>query len=138
MEKYRIFEFIDHVKQNKDDYINYCEVIIDPYGNIIKANPSHSEAVVSYAMEKENKTREQIKNELPIHCLPLEWCVDKYGLIAVWYCGYMYSSYKNTPNRFQRRSLDILLKHGLIKEEYVQPATEYKNYLWRKSMGYEK
>ena len=66
MEKYRIFEFIDHVKQNKDDYINYCEIIIDPYGNIIKANPSHSEAVVSYAMEKENKTREQIKTEKPL------------------------------------------------------------------------
>lgn len=70
-------------------------------------------------------------------CLPLEWCVDKYGLIAVWYCGYMYSSYKKSPNRFQRRSLDILLKHGLIIEEYVRPATEYKNYLYRKSIGYE-
>lgn len=136
--KYTIVEFIDHVNHNKNNYINYCEVIIDPYGNIIEARPSHTETVVSYAMEKENKSREEIKNNLPMHCLPLEWCVDKYGLIAVWYCGYMHSSYKNTPNKFQRRSLDILLEHGLIKEEYVQLASEYKNYLYRKSMGYEK
>lgn len=135
--KFTIDEFIDHTKKNKYGYINYCEVIIDPLGNIIECIPSHTETVIAYVMEKENKTREEIKNDIPKLCLPLEWCVDKYGLIAVWYCGYMHSSYKKSPNRFQRRSLDILKKNGLIIEDYIQPASEYKNYLYRKSLGYE-
>lgn len=111
---------------------------MDPYGNIIIVNPSHTETVIKYAMEKENKTREEIIAEIPMSCLPLEWCVDKYGLLAIWHCGYMYGTYKRKkPNRFQRRSLGILINNGLIKEEYIQPATEYGLYLYRKSMGYE-
>lgn len=137
MNKMTIYEFIKHTEENPLSYINYCEVIIDPYGNIIIASPSHTETVIEYTMLKENKTREELKSEIPMHCLPLEWCVDKYGLIAVWYCGYMYSAYKRSPNRFQRKSLDILLKHGLIIEDYVQPANEYKHYLYRKSLGIE-
>lgn len=137
MNKMNINEFINKTKNEPLKWISYCEIIIDPYGNIIIANPSHTETVIAYAMEKENITREQLKQEIPMTCLPLEWCVDKYGLIAVWYCGYMYSSYKKSPNRFQKRTLDILLKHGLIIEEHVQPACEYKNYLYRKAMGYE-
>jgi len=137
MKRLSIYEFIEHVKLNKDKYINYCEIIIDPYGKVIICNPSHTETAVAYAMEKENKTREEVKNSIPRLCLPLEWCVDKYGLIAVWHCGYMYSSYKRTPNRFQRKTLDILKQNGLIREEHVAPANEYKLYLKRKSMGLE-
>ena len=138
MNKFTINEFIEHTKRNKLNYICYCEVIIDPLGNIIESKPCHTETVIEYAMEKENKSKEEIKNEIPLTCLPLEYCVDKYGLIAVWYCGYMYSEYKKGPNRFQSRSLDILIKHDLITEDYVRPAAEYKNYLYRKSLGIEK
>lgn len=137
MDKFNIYDFVKYAKQS-GRYISYCEIIIDPYGNIIECKPSHTETVVEYAMEKENKSREEIKNEIPKLCSPLEWIVDKHGLIAVWYCGYMYGTYKNKKlNRFQRRSLDILIKNGLIKEEYVQPATEYCKYLYRKSIGIE-
>lgn len=138
MNKFTINEFIEHVKKNELNYICYCEVIIDPLGNIIECVPCHTEIVIKYAMEKENKSKEEIKNEIPSTCLPLEWCVDKYGLIAVWYCGYMYSSHKNCPNRFQKRTLNILKNHGLIIEDYVRSATEYKNYLYRKSLEIEK
>ena len=138
MTKFNIYDFIEHTKQNPSRWIHYCEVIMDPHGNIILNEPSHEETLIKYAMEKENKTREELKNEVPLTCLPIEWFVDKYGLIAIWYCGYMYGTYKRKgPNRFQKRSLDILLKHGLITEEHVQPACEYGRYQWRKSMGYE-
>ena len=137
MERLNIHDFIKYTKENKLKFINYCEIILDPYGKVIICNPSHSETALAYAMEKENKTREEMKKEIPITCLPLEWCVDKYGLIAVWHCGYMYSSYKRTPNRFQRKSLNILLENGLIKEEYCKPASEYKLYLERKAIGLE-
>lgn len=133
-----IYEFMKHVNANKEKYINYCEVIIDPYGNIIEARPSHTETVLAYAMEKENKSRKEILEEMTIECLPLEWCVDKYGLIAVWYCGYMYATYNGKhPNRFQRKSLDILIKHGLIKEEHIKPASEYGWYIKRYKEDYQ-
>ena len=141
MNKYTILEFIEHTKNNPSMYINYCEVIMDPRGNIIKAEPSHTEALIQYVMELENKSREEIKQSIPITCLPMAWIIDKYGLVAIWNCGYRYSSYKNKhgkPNRYQRRSLQMLINAGLIKEEYVEPATEYKLYLKRKSMGLEK
>ena len=137
MERLNIYDFIEYTKQNKLKFISYCEIILDPYGKVIICKPSHTETALAYAMEKENKTRKEMKESIPMHCLPLEWCVDKYGLIAVWYCGYMYSSYKRAPNRFQRKSLDILLKNGLITEEYCKPANEYKLYLMRKEMGIE-
>lgn len=132
--KFTINEFIDYTEQNKLKFISYCEVIIDRYGNIILSNPCHIETVIRYIMEKDNITRDQIDNEIPFNCMPLEWCIDKYGLVAVWYSGYMYSTYKKI-NRFQKRSLDILIKHGLITESYVQPANEYTLYLKRRSMG---
>lgn len=137
MKRLNIYDFIEHTKQNKMKYINYCEIIIDPFGKVIQSIPSHTEAALAYVMEKENKTRKELVESIPKLCLPLEWCVDKYGLIAVWHCGYMYSTYKKSPNRFQRRSLDILIKNGLVKEEHVQPASEYTLYLKRKAMGIE-
>ena len=130
-------DFVEYTKQNPNKFISYCEVIIDEIGNIIIARPSHTETAIAYAMSKENKSRKEISDSIPDLCLPLEWIVDKYGLIAVWYNGYMFSSYKKSPNRFQRRTLDILLKNRLIVEEYVQPASEYRLYLKRKDMGIE-
>lgn len=139
MIKFNIFDFVKYTKLNRGKFINYCEIIMDPFGNIILAIPSHTEAVVRYVMEKENKSIDDIRNEIPTNCSPLTWCIDKYGLIAIWYCGYMHGTYKyKRPNRFQRRSLDILINNGLITEEYIESCREYSLYLKRKSMGLEK
>lgn len=138
MNKFNIYEFIKRTKQYDKRYISYCEAIIDPFGNIIEVMPSHTETAIAYAMEKENKSKEEIKRGIPKLCLPLEWCIDKYGLVAIWYSGYMYGTYKRKkPNRFQRRSLDILIKNGLILEVYKNSISEYGNYLYRKSLGIE-
>ena len=136
MDKFNILEFIEHTKKNKKSYILYCEIIIDPIGNIIEARPSHQEAVLKYAMEKENKTRSEIMSMIPISYAPMEWLIDKYGLIAVWYEGYKYGTYKK-PNRFQRRSLCLLESSGLISIGWVYRTEEYGLYLKRKAMGIE-
>lgn len=47
-----INEFINKTKNEPLKWISYCEIIIDPYGNIIIANPSHTEMVIAYAMGK--------------------------------------------------------------------------------------
>lgn len=133
-----IYEFLDLVKLNPDKWIHYCEIIIGPFGQIYLAKPSHVECCLAYGMEKESKTREEIDNEIPLDCLPIEWLVDKYGLVACWYTGYMYSSYKKAPNRFQRKTINLLIQNKLIlakDEAYVRPATEYRNYLERKKLG---
>lgn len=137
MEKYNIHDFIKHTKENKDKYICYCEALIDPHGSIILARPSHTEAAISYAVLVEGKERKDVYTDIPFPCLPLEWIVDKYGLVAIWYNEYMYGTYRRKkPNRFQRRSLDILMQHGLIRKDgYVRQTSEYDKYLIRKSMG---
>ena len=133
-----IYEFIEFTKQNKDRFINYCEVLIDPKGNIIICKPSHTATAVQYAAEFDNKTILHIKNEIPFTCSALEWCIDKYGLVAVWYFGFMYSDYKNGPNRFQKRTINLLIRNDLIDADYKSwPTHEYKLYLYRKSIGFE-
>lgn len=138
MKKYNVYDFINHVNKNKNMYTNYCEIIIDPYGNIIPASPSHQEAVLRYAMTKENKSRLEIMKIIPFAYSPLHWCIDKYGLIAVWYNGYIHGTYiNNKPNRFQRKSLDLLVKNDTIKINWINKTREYKLYLEREVSEYE-
>lgn len=132
-----ILEFINYTKAHPLNFINYCEVLIDQYGAIIICKPSHPETALQYVATYCNKTRQQIIDEIPNDCLPLDWCVDRYGLIAVWHNGYICSSYKNGPNRFQKRAIKLLLKNNLIKEDFIERANEYVLYLKRKSMGIE-
>jgi hypothetical protein len=133
MRKYNIYEFIEYTKQNKNKFYNYCEVVIDPYGNIILAVPSHQETVIRYMMEKENMTREDVMNTIPASYSPHHLIIDKYQLITVWYHGYTHGTHVNKrPNRFQRKALNILESNGLIKPEWVDKTNEYGLYLGRK------
>ena len=138
MEKFNVYDFIEFTKRNPKSFIRYCEIIIDLYGNIILALPSHQEAVIKYAMEKEHQSRKEVAKSIPISYSPFAWLLDKYGLIAVWYEGYEYGTYKNKkPNRFQRKSLVLLKKYGLIDPEWIEQTNEYEVYLCRKSIGLE-
>ena len=101
-----IYEFLDEVKRNPNKWINYCEIIILRSGLIIISNPSHTESVIAYAMKQEKITREELMNNIPKTCLPLEWIVDKYGLVAYWYSGYMESS--KGLNKFQKHTINLL------------------------------
>lgn len=133
-----IDEFIQLTKKEPLKWINYCEIILTPSGGVLIANPSHTEALIQYVMDKEHKSKDEVKNEIPKSCLPIEWIVDKYRLVAVWHCGYMY--HHTGPNRFQKRSIEKLEEFKLIcskETQYNKPATEYKNYLYRKSLGIE-
>ena len=138
MIKFNIDDFVRYCKENKDYYTGYCEIIIDPYGYIIPAIPSHTETVISYAAEKENKSKGEICDEISPFYSPLSWCIDKYGLLAVWHNGYIHGTYKrNQTNRFQRRTIDILKEHKLIRTDWINPTREYGLYLERKANGWE-
>lgn len=107
--------------------------MIDPNGNIIKCSPSHAETLLKYAMREENKTRQEIIDELPMEFSPFNLLLDKYGLISVWYSGYLYGTYnRDCPTDSQIRSLEALIDNSLITENFVIPAVEYGLYLKRK------
>ena len=63
MEIFNAAEFIEYVRRNKHNFIQYCEVLIDRDGNIIRCVPSHAETVLKYVMREEGKTREEVINE---------------------------------------------------------------------------
>lgn len=130
-----IYDFIDYANKNPLKFIDYCEIIINEYGGVLMARPSHTEAAIQYIMKKEKLSRKEVLSNIPNECSPLEWIVDKYGLIAVWYSGYMYSTYKKI-NRAQKKTIKELMRHLLINnvKPYTYGAHEYCNYLKRKEL----
>ena len=134
-----IIEFIKFTKQYKYKFINYCEVLIDPKGYIIITNPSHVLTAITYIATHNNKTIEEVRNEVPIEYSPLHWYIYKYGLMSVWYDYCLHSTYKKCPTKFQKRSLNLLIRKGLVSNNItITRAYEYTLYLKRKSMEIEK
>ena len=129
-----INEFIELTKQEPLNWINYCEIILTVTGKVLLARPSHTQAIINYEKELLGKTDDDIRNEIPNMCLPLEWFVDKNNFVAVWYCGYMYPS--KGLNRFQKRSIKLLEDNGLIQKynQYNMVANEYTLHLKRKEL----
>ena len=131
LKKYSIYEFIDKVKSEPLKWIGYCEIIILRSGLILICNPSHTETAINYVKDKYHMSREDIFKEISDTCLPLEWIVDKYNLVAYWYNGYMEPS--RGLNRFQRKTIDILKHNNLLSDSpYIDKATEYTLHLYRK------
>ena len=133
MESMSILEFMEYTKKNPDKFINYCEIIITPTGSIIQCIPSHQETAIKYAMLKEEKTRKELSNSIPMWCSPLSFLIDKYGLIAVWYDFYI-GSKRHGVNRFQKRTIDLLTKNGLVDFAEHNLTNEYGLYLEREKL----
>ena len=79
---------------------------------------------------KEEKTREELFKSIPMWCSPLHFLIDKHGFIAVWY-DYYVASKRNGINRFQKRTIDLLTKNGLVDFTSHTLTNEYKLYLER-------
>lgn len=131
--KYRIHDFIDKVKTEPMKWINYCEILLDPIGNVILISVSHQETAIQYMCDKESITRNDIIDIIKVDlCDPLEFIVDKHNLVAVWYECYMHS---NRINRLQKRSLEILKENNLIRHTpKVSEVDEYRRYIYRHKM----
>jgi hypothetical protein len=123
---YSLWEFIDLINSDLKNMKKYIEFIILPSGGILLTNLCHTESCYDYAFYKDGSTREDINTEMTDDCLPLEWMVDKYHLVAVWECGYLYSSYG--INHFQQRVLNELEKREIVfkDEKHIGKATAYK------------
>lgn len=120
-----VYEFLNLVKQDPDKWKNYCEIIIMTSGKIELARPSHTEKIIDIYCEIESITRKEFAEEFPVNLSIIDFIVEKYSLISVWY-NYIIRPTK--INRFQQRTLQILIENGLIN-----PDPEYKiakEYTW--------
>ena len=126
-----IEEFVKYVKDHKDQFHNYCEIIITRSGLIELARPSHQKALIRLAAEKYNQTSKEYMSSIPIECSPEHWIIDKEHMIAVWYNCLLIPS---KPNRVQLKVLDRLKNEGIINPEHITYSDEYKNYLYREKL----
>ena len=133
-EKKTINEFIEYAKENPTSFIKYCEVVIDRFGNIYMVKPSHMETLIYLDRTKHKMSRDEYLETIPTFVAVDEYIISKEKYIAVWY------SYIKIPkdgiNSRQKRSLDILLRNGLISDSYdVKLCDEYQLYQWRVEHG---
>lgn len=109
-----IHEFIE-----QHPYINYCEAVIFPNGDIEYATPSHIYKLVSIT----GKTQEEINNEMPMKAVPLEYLVEYTKCISVWYNSFIY----NDITDVQKVSLQLLVDHDIIANGIIGEYTNEKS-----------
>lgn len=118
-------EFIDLTRSDPDSWINYCEIIIKSNGLIELARPSHTEKIIEIYCDAEEITRDEFVNKFPANLSIVDFIVEKYSLISVWY-NYIIRPAK--INRFQQKTLE-----ALVKEKLILPDPAYKivkEYSW--------
>lgn len=62
-------------------HIRYCEIVIKPDGEIVKAIPSHIECLIKLL----GLPRETIHQLMPISDSPISWLIRKTNCVSVWY-----------------------------------------------------
>lgn len=136
MEIFRCREFISMTKEEPLKWTNYCEIIITHSGHVMLARPSHTMKIIEYAMFKEDKSKEEIVEELRSDYLaPIDFYIDKYGILAVWY-DHIYVSKEKGTNPSQQRTIEALQREGLLADtiNYVE-VDEYERHLKRKEIS---
>ena len=128
----KIKGFIKHVKMHKDQFVCYCEILISPEGEIVFANPSHTEALIRIAQEAFDTDREGIRNMIGAEFLPMHYLIDRLGYISVWY------NMATTPLHItdeQVECLRELKKEKIISADlHVQFTHEYQLSEWRNNI----
>lgn len=86
MSNYEILKQPFDIVIHKKKFINYLEVIIDEYGIIYYAVPSHQEWLIKKACKKLNISREELYASCPpdYYFDVIGWLTKITGCIAVW------------------------------------------------------
>jgi len=128
-----IREFIQYTKDHEDEWRNYCEILLDRYGNVYLARPCHQVAAIELGSSYTDQTVEEYKKSIPLECSIIHWIVSKENIVAVWYSQLIVS--KNL-NRWQKRVISLLKDRGLIYHNCDTETTiEYEHYLERKKLN---
>lgn len=126
LNKFNPLDFIVYTKKHPKEWIEYCEVLIDPNGAIILCRPSHQETAIQYAAEINGVEKEDIMRDIHLEFSPFHYLIGKYGLVGVWYTFGIYSGYKGL-NQFQKHTLELLKKNNLISQDFELSSTNEFN-----------
>ena len=122
------YQFLDYASSDSIYSNHYLEIIIDNFGSIEPAIPCHSETLFRLMAKKYHLTREEYLESIPIMVSPLMYIISKENYISVWYNRILYYSI----NKFQQKTLDILVKNNLLDSNYDKIKTnEYQKFLLR-------
>lgn len=108
---------------HSETFINYLEVIIDEFGNVEYAIPSHQEAMMRKAIQRTGKTRQQIEDECPkeYYCNYMAYLSKLSGCISVW--NEFFEG--DEPNEAQMKTLKDLKELNLYKGELSLSEPDY-------------
>lgn len=127
--KYTVNEFIEMTKQNPDEWIGYCEILILNNGMIELARPSHTEKMIEIYCEKMNIATEYFKTNFPNILNPLHFISEKYRIVAVWYSSILIPG--SNLNRFQEFTIRRLQDAKLLSMQLLTYNTEEYSYYKR-------
>ena len=115
----------DFIKQHK--HKQYCEIVISPTGDIEYAIPSHLYKMMSIT----KKSREELKQIMPLRAAPLEWLLEYTGYCSCWYSSCI------LPIGYSKRQISVirrLIQHHIMANNIVASITQEKSLcdLWAK------
>lgn len=115
----------DFISQHKDKC--YCEIVISPTGDIEYAIPSH----VYKLMAITKKSREELKQIIPMRAAPLEWLVEYTGYCVCWYSSCI------LPIGYSKRQISVirrLMRHNIMTSNIIASISQEKTIcdLWTK------
>ena len=112
--------FISYTKVNSNLFINYCEIVIDRYGGIHMAIPSHEEKLIEMVCNDlgmiDKKDIIQKYRESKTHMSPVEYLCSLIGAISIWYGGMCAPQVNNTQIHILTRLYEEKLINFIYEE----------------------
>lgn len=83
--KYSVYSEFD-IRKHKETYVHYLEVVIDEFGTVHYAVPSHQEFLISNCMKTLNWARQELSNACPeeYYFDFVTWLCKMSGCVSVW------------------------------------------------------
>lgn len=107
-----INDFVNYVKKNSHLLINFSDIIIDDLGRIYLATPSHIICMQNLIMDKYKlKSINKYFDDIPIFEREMSYMIYHEKFISVYY-NFIFMP--NKLNRFQKNTLNILIKNKII------------------------
>ena len=115
----------DFIKQHK--HKQYCEIVISPTGDIEYAIPSHLYKMMSIT----KKSREELKQIMPLRAAPLEWLLEYTGYCSCWYSSCI------LPIGYSKRQIAVirrLMRNNIMTSNIIANIAQEKSLcdLWTK------
>lgn len=105
---YEVTELIEEMKkpEYKLSFINYFEAVINKRGRIFLAVPSHEQTVIRLCALEEGISIKEMEDR----CMNISYDpVVEFSLVKVTFSGYT-----GKPNRYQKRSIKVLIENGYL------------------------